>query len=308
MQVGLHNFSGPLLCGTAAVKVADHQSGAPATQRYLEHESEILSVLRHPNIVNKLGAIYCPEDSTVLHGMVLELCHGTLADIFTEGVRAPNKLVHTVARGLFNAVAYASGLYVVHNDIKLENVLIKWGANGEMDCRLADWGLATGVGTLSHCRLGPAAYSAPEVARVFQPVPATHRSDVWMIGIVLMELLSGMRVDEAIDDIRDVQRKGLFFQEWRLAMHRCGIRAAPEWMALCRWCLQEDLTLRPTAQQVVELLEACTATRGHGEVEWCPHPAAIHSASVRCPSQALTVQALHMVPTRWARLDSLIAL
>ncbi|MDX2012190.1 MAG: serine/threonine-protein kinase [Myxococcaceae bacterium] len=84
-----------------------------------------------------------------------------------------------------NTLAYAHTRGVIHRDLKPENVLI--GTFGEIF--LADWGVATRVSEQSpELLVGTAAYLAPEMAR---GEPVDERTDVFLVGSTLYEVLSG---------------------------------------------------------------------------------------------------------------------
>lgn len=156
-----------------------------AKERFL-HEARAASSLDHPNVCT----IYEAD----------ETADGTLyiAMAFYEGEtlrarleRGPLELDEALdlatqaARGL--AAAHGQGL--VHRDIKPANLLV----TPEGTLKILDFGVAKAadVGlTLTEQRPGTAAYMAPEQA---QGEAVDGRADLWSLGVVLYELLTGMR-------------------------------------------------------------------------------------------------------------------
>jgi Protein kinase domain len=97
------------------------------------------------------------------------------------------------ARAVIEGVAAIHAAGIVHRDIKPENILRM------EDGRLvvSDFGLATdpGAGPATTVMVGTPTYMAPEVV---MGDPATARSDVWALGVVLHEILFGRRPDRSI--------------------------------------------------------------------------------------------------------------
>jgi len=167
-----------------------------------EREARLLASLNHPNI----ATIHEVGDAEGLHYLVMELADGdTLAKRLGQGplpVETTLGIGIQIAAGL--EVAHARG--IVHRDLKPSNVTIRPGGSQPWRVKLLDFGLAKDLvayssADLSETRsvpeetstgvlLGTAGYMSPEQARA-QPVD--ERTDVWSLGCVLYECLSGIR-------------------------------------------------------------------------------------------------------------------
>lgn len=157
-------------------------------------EARAAAALNHPNIVS----VY--DRGTVDHTyyIVMEYLQGeTLKDMIRRrGRLAPEEAI-AFALQLLSAVQYAHEHGVIHRDIKSQNIMVD--QDGRV--RVTDFGIAragdpsmTEVGSV----LGTAQYLAPEQAK---GQPADERSDIYAVGIVLYEMLTGgvpFRGDSAV--------------------------------------------------------------------------------------------------------------
>jgi eukaryotic-like serine/threonine-protein kinase len=194
---------------------------------------EALSAARlvHPNIVQVFD--FGLDEASGRHYIVMEYIHGRSgAEILREetrlGVADTLELVDGACRGL----AHAHRMGVVHRDVKPGNIM----RSDDGAVKLADFGIAKAmVGQTSQITqagsvLGTAAYLAPEQARAEE---VTAAADVYALGLVLVELLTGhpnrnARVNGALGPT--IKR-----------------------------CLEKDPRLRPSAAEVERELEGDTA-------------------------------------------------
>src|SRR5258706_10705171 len=125
--------------------------------------------------------------------------------------RMPPLLAAFVAAECLQALDYAHqrrgpdgvALGIVHRDVTPRNVLLSW--SGEV--KLTDFGIATLAGEATSRLLGTPQYMAPEQAR---SEPIDPRADIYAIGLVLREALSGIRPRPGADreSILDAARRG----------------------------------------------------------------------------------------------------
>jgi serine/threonine protein kinase len=172
----------------------------PERHARFEREARALAALNHPNI----AMLYDLEHLDGRHVLVMELVDGE--DLAQRLVRGPIPVDEAIAiaRQIAEALEAAHEKGIVHRDLKPANV--KVGADGQV--KVLDFGLAksvvatapgSGVGlqdspTITHAAtqagllLGTAGYMAPEQAR---GKPVDGRTDVWALGVVLFEMLTG---------------------------------------------------------------------------------------------------------------------
>jgi len=156
-------------------------------------EAEILRRLDHPNIVQMLAIVpgsNIPGSADEQHSIVMEYVPGgSLRRELVRQTLLPQVEALLLTLEVADALAQAHRLDVIHRDVKPENVLL--AQDGTV--RLSDFGLArmgersfTAPGTV----LGTVAYLSPEVLWGHE---VDARTDLWSLGVMLFEMLSGVR-------------------------------------------------------------------------------------------------------------------
>jgi len=115
-----------------------------------------------------------------------------LSNVLDEHKRLPVDLAIGLTRQVVSALEEAHRNGIVHADVKCDNVLIEVRRDGAMTPRLIDWGIAHFVGEHEGDYglevTGTPEYLAPEV---LQGAPPGYASDVYSVGVMLFELISG---------------------------------------------------------------------------------------------------------------------
>src|SRR5688572_5471821 len=171
-----------------AVKV--FRAAATSDRARFDAEVVVLAALNHPGLVQ----VYDAGDQDGDAFVVLELVEGpTLATRLREVGPLPAVDVADLGAQVADALAYVHERGVVHRDVTPSNVLC--GPDGRP--RLADFGIARLVDTTrvtaAATAIGTAAYMAPEQVQGHDVTPA---ADVYALGLVLLELLTGRRAFE----------------------------------------------------------------------------------------------------------------
>jgi serine/threonine-protein kinase len=168
-------------------------SGGLASRERIERfllERRVLAQLEHPNIARLLDAGVAPDGTPWL---AMEYVDGQPIDAWCDARRLDVSDRLVLFEKVCDAVAYAHRNLVVHRDIKPSNILVT--AEGEP--RLVDFGIAKlldatdPTGTLTHTThpMTPE-YASPEQLR---GEAITTASDVYQLGVLLFELLTGRR-------------------------------------------------------------------------------------------------------------------
>jgi serine/threonine protein kinase len=209
-----------------------------------QREAKMLAALNHPNI----ATIHGLEQSGGTSYLVMELVSGeTLSERVNIDGAVPVEESLTIAKQIAEALEAAHEKSIIHRDLKPANVKL----TPEGKVKVLDFGLAKAfagdtstedmgnsptlsmAATMQGVIMGTAAYMSPEQAK---GKPVTKATDIWALGCVLYELLSGHAAFEG-DDITEI-----------LA---AVVRAEPEWTLLpestpqsirllLRRCLRKD--------------------------------------------------------------------
>jgi serine/threonine protein kinase len=191
-----------------AVKLLHESYGVSAVQRArFEREAKALAMLEHSNIVSVMD--YGVSDDRPY--LVMELLEGeTLSQCLKRGPMPLAKAV-SIVHQMLGALAFMHGEGLLHRDVKPSNVFLQRMQSGHDRVKVLDFGLAkftaaTAAGadptlTRDGSVVGTPAYMSPEQA-TGESVDA--RSDVYAVGIILFQLLSGRLPFEgdAIEQLR----------------------------------------------------------------------------------------------------------
>jgi len=173
-----------------AIKLIKRGMDTDQVLRRFEHERQILASLEHPNIARLLDG---GTTDNALPYFVMEYIKGERIDDYAEQQHLSITARLELFRQVCSAVSYAHQNLVVHRDLKPSNILV----TPEGVPKLLDFGIAkiiqTGEGmeTLATITAMPAMtpeYASPEQ---IEGTHATTLSDVYSLGAVLYELLSG---------------------------------------------------------------------------------------------------------------------
>ncbi|WP_391208577.1 Stk1 family PASTA domain-containing Ser/Thr kinase [Psychrobacillus sp. L4] len=169
-----------------AIKVLRYDfSNEEELRRRFQREALSATSLTHPNIVS----IYDVGEDEDIQYIVMEYVKGeTLKQyIQSDAPISPNKSV-TIMKQLTSAIANAHNNHIIHRDVKPQNILL----DEEGKVKVTDFGIAMALSATSYTQtnsvLGTVHYLSPEQARGGM---ATNRSDIYALGIVLFELLTG---------------------------------------------------------------------------------------------------------------------
>jgi serine/threonine protein kinase len=164
-----------------------------------KREARVTAKVEHPGVPAVYDAAFDSDVDRLF--IVMQLVHGvSLADVLAERGALPTAWAASIGAQICAVLSYAHAVPIVHRDLKPGNIMI---ANGG-GVKVLDFGIAavlrSGVTRLTSTGsvIGTKPYMSPEQ---IQNSPITPRSDLYALGCLLHEVLSGGRAFDAEDEI-----------------------------------------------------------------------------------------------------------
>ncbi|XP_058110752.1 probable LRR receptor-like serine/threonine-protein kinase At1g06840 isoform X2 [Magnolia sinica] len=256
-------YRGILADGTVVAIKRAQEGSLQGTKEFLT-EIELLSRLHHRNLVSLLG--YCNEEDEQM--LVYEFMpNGTLRDHLS----AKAKLPLSFTTRLRIAICSAKGILylhmeadppIFHRDIKATNILL----DSNFTAKVADFGLSrlaslpeidgSVPGYVSTIVKGTPGYLDPEYVLTHK---LTDKSDVYSLGVVFLELLTGMQaISHGKNIVREVNlayQSGLMFSVIDSRMGSYPSECVEQFVSLALRCCHDETDERPSMAEVVRELE-----------------------------------------------------
>ncbi|MEP4079732.1 serine/threonine-protein kinase [Haloferula sp.] len=171
-----------------AIKIlAPEKVGDEKFAEKFSREAQTLALLNHPNIVT----VFDYGEADGLYYIVMEFIDGVnIRDLLRDG-KIESSQALTIVPPICEALQYAHDKGIVHRDIKPENLLLD--RDGRI--KIADFGIASLVGATGE-QSGTPPYMAPEQGA---HTNVDHRADIYALGAVLYEMLTGERPTSPLD-------------------------------------------------------------------------------------------------------------
>lgn len=237
-----------------AVKVLSPEAGRRDSEIFNRFilEAEFAMKVRHPNLVEVYDAGVDPE-SGLCYLTMEYLSGGSLKDLIARSGQLSSFGVALVASDIARALALVAANGMVHRDVKPDNIL--FAADGT--AKLADLGITRfdrdpgSTVTRIDGLVGTPAYMAPE--QMLDSHAVDIRADIYSLGVVMFEMLSGRRPNEGEGAMRTLAKAldGRTFPDVRIFRPDASASLA----RLIAWMTLPNVESRPSSlQQVLEIL------------------------------------------------------
>ncbi|CAL0301367.1 unnamed protein product [Lupinus luteus] len=256
-------YKGILQNGTV-VAIKRAQEGSLQGEKEFLTEISLLSRLHHRNLVSLIG--YCDEEGEQM--LVYEFMpNGTLRDhLSAKSKEPPNFAIRMkIALGSAKGLAYLhteADPPIFHRDVKASNILL----DSNFTAKVADFGLSRlapvpdleGVvpGHVSTVVKGTPGYLDPEY---FLTHKLTDKSDVYSLGVVFLELVTGMHpISHGKNIVREVNvayQSGVIFSVIDERIGSYPSEPVEKFLTLALKCCEDDPESRPRMTEVVRELE-----------------------------------------------------
>ncbi|CAI0431203.1 unnamed protein product [Linum tenue] len=195
-----------------AVKVLSKNSGQ-GTEEF-ENEAELIAKLQHRNLVKLLGCCIEHHQQMLVYEYLAN--RNETRKVSLDWNKRYNIMVG-IARGILY-LHQDSRLRVIHRDLKTSNILL----DADMNPKISDFGTARMfkgdvLGDRTHRIVGTYGYMSPEYAVLGH---FSTKSDVFSFGVVLLEIISGIRINALCEEDEPQNLIGHVWELWKVDMER----------------------------------------------------------------------------------------
>ena len=251
-----------LKCAGKKLHTIFFENASPQEKEHMidrfQEECQLLSRLKHPNIVQFLGVHF--EDGSDLPVMVMEFLHCTLSECLDRYGVLPEQVGMGILDDVATGLCYLHGHRppIVHRDLSANNVLL----SSNMKAKISDLGVAkilnltpARMSQMTKC-LGTLSYMPQEALR--QRPSYDAKLDCFSVGVMILHVLCGRwpypsgptRVDpnnrKKVIGMTEVERREEYFQQ---------VRGDHSLLELIHGCLDNDPPQRPDAVTILRRLQ-----------------------------------------------------
>ena len=181
----------------------------PKAKKYIDNEIKILQEIDHKNIIK----LYDVKETNALYYLVMEYCNGGgLSDCLEYHIKQTRRpfseeVVQYLMRQIVDGIKYLHGKHILHRDIKLDNILVKFDSEEDRQkknmlkakVKIIDFGFARYLDPrqLAFSTLGSPINMEPGILRKLNKMENSRdygydeKADIWSLGTICYEMLIG---------------------------------------------------------------------------------------------------------------------
>jgi hypothetical protein len=205
VKLGVHKSTGEKV----AIKVIKKDDMNESELEMLKSELDLMKLFRHPNIVRLLDHF---ENDTYMYIVMEYLSGGNIRNYLNKmnlkiTEKQAGKIIYAVAQG----IKYMNSFGIIHRDLKPDNIMFT-DSSQNSGIKIIDFGLTKTLAPNEKVSegMGTITYVAPEV---ISRKPYNKEVDVWSLGVILYQLLSGngdLPFDDPSDNEETIGKKIVF--------------------------------------------------------------------------------------------------
>ncbi|CAH1724333.1 hypothetical protein AGLY_008578 [Aphis glycines] len=160
-----------------------HLEVKPAIKKQIIRELKILHECNHAHIVGFYGAFYSDGEISIC----MEYMDGGSLDLILQKTRIPEPMLGTITAAVVKGLIYLREQHsIIHRDVKPSNILV----NSAGEIKICDFGVSGQlIDSMANSFVGTRSYMSPER---LQGTQYTLQSDIWSLGLSLVEMAIGM--------------------------------------------------------------------------------------------------------------------
>ena len=236
-----------------AVKQLHHLIMSPEMVRLMNREIDIMSKLRHPNLLFFIAAVFDDPSGNPL--IISELMDRSLRDAYEKRLLTSEREKLAILRDAAAGLNYLHCLPdpIIHRDVSSANVLLVSKGPGQWATKISDFGSAKLAKRAITTGPGARIYSAPEALQTITSqgrLPQTTKMDVFSFGILLCEVMTNRLPIET---------------EFQFMLEHVKKMSPPVHQLICQ-CIEDSYNKRPAMSAVIDTLNECIVLHHHTPV------------------------------------------